>query len=131
MLSRCPGTQGGNFATTETQLSPVTPPAPSDRVAGPTDSAQSQAFLSNLAATGAAAAYSSRVANGQGAGNAPNGATSRPPATVIAGQAPVSEPSTSGAGASDASFRLESGFQAIWTAAVVFVAVVAGALVVL
>jgi hypothetical protein len=129
------GSTGGPYATTELQKTPVTSPASSAHIAQPTNAAESSAYISNLAATGGAAAYSSRVANGEGSGNAPNGATSVPlTGVVIAGTTPGSAPSTSGTGSSgsaDASFKLDSGFQGIWTAAVACVAVVAGALIVL
>lgn len=132
ILCTLSGTTGGPYVTTETQEAPVTPPASSVAVAAPTNAAESSASISNLAATGAAAAFSSRVANGQGAGNAPDGATSIAlTGTVIAGTKPNSAPRTSGAGSSDASFKLDSGFQQIWAAGFAFVAVVAGAIVVL
>lgn len=127
------GTQDGNQAvTTETQQAPITPPASSQIIAAPTNSAESAASISNLAATGAAAAFSSRVAAGQGAGNAPNGATSVPlTGTVIAGTAPGTQPRTSGNGSGDAAFKLDSGFTQLWTSAMAFVGIVGGALIVL
>lgn len=122
----------GSYATTETQQSPVSSPASSANIAPPTNAAESSAFISNLAATGAAAAYSSRQANGQGASGVPDGATSVPlTGVVVAGTTPGVASSTGKGGNSDASFKLDSGFHSIWTAATACVAVVAGALVVL
>ena len=86
-----------------------------------------------MAATGAAAAYSSRIANGQGASSVADGATSVPlTGQVVAGTTPGSSAASATAkGGKDAAFKLDSGFQTIWTAAAAGVAVVAGALVVL
>ncbi|UZJ53925.1 hypothetical protein CBS101457_003245 [Exobasidium rhododendri] len=125
-------TTSGEFATTETQQAPISSQASSVNVAAPTNSAESAAYISNLAATGGAAAYSSRVANGQGAGGAADGITSVAlTGTVIAGTSPAAASSTSRGGTTDASYKLDSGFHQIWTFAVAFVALIAGALVVL
>ena len=88
---------------TETQQAPVTPPASSQAIAAPTDSVQSELSVSALAAEGAEAAYSSRVANGQGKSGSGNGATSANlTGTVIAGTTPTSVPAQSSTGHADA-----------------------------
>lgn len=109
---------GQSFASTETQQSPITPPASSIQYAQPTDSAESSAYISNLAASGASAAYASRVANGQGAGGAANGATTPvDTASVIAGTPPGTVTAPARTGSSDGAIRLEASYTGIWTTA--------------
>lgn len=112
----------------------MTPPASSQAIAAPTDSVQSELSISALAAQGAEAAYSSRVANGQGKSGSGNGATSANlTGTVIAGTTPTSVPaqSTGHADAAVAAPQLASlggGARTLaWSLAIIAGAVGAGA----
>lgn len=109
-------TQSGvSFASTETQQSPVTPPASSVHYAQPTNAAESSAYISALAASGASAAYASRVAAGQGAGGAANGATTPvDTARVIAGTAPGTVTAPARTGSKDGALRLDTGYTGLW-----------------
>lgn len=109
-------TQSGvSFASTETQQSPVTPPASSVHYAQPTNAAESSAYISALAASGASAAYASRVAAGQGAGGAANGATTPvDTAKVIAGTAPGTVTAPARTGSKDGALRLDTGYTGLW-----------------
>jgi hypothetical protein len=120
-------TDGQSYATTETQNSPITPPASSVKYAAPTNSAESAASISNLALSGAEAAYSSRVANGQNRNGLGNGATvAVDTASVIAGTAPSAVSSQSGRSGTNSGVRMEVNVaQGLWT---VFAAVAGVAL---
>ena len=123
---------GQSFATTETQQSPVTPPASSVHYAQPTNAAESSAYISALAASGASAAYASRVAAGQGSGGAANGATTPvDTAKVIAGTPPGTVTAPARTGSSDGALRLETGFTGIWSTALAIAGMALGGALVL
>lgn len=130
-------TDGGNYQTTETQKAAITPPASSVAYAPPTNSAESAASASELARTGGVAAFSSRVANGQGSGSAPNGATSSvDTAQVIAGSPPASVASATqtaslGNGAVGLAGPSQSTVAYVWTVMAMLVGIAAGGAVVL
>lgn len=111
------------------------PPASSIAYAPPSNAAESSASISILAQTGGAAAFSSRVANGQGSGNAPDGATSSvDTAKVIAGSAPASQPSVDQSGSKDAAIGpvlyVTNGAY-FWTFAAAFAGLAAGGAIIL
>lgn len=125
-------TDGQSYATTESQASPITPPASSVHYAAPTNAVESSNYISALAASGASAAYASRVANGQGSGGAGNGATAPvDTAIVIAGTPPGSVAAPSRTGASDFAVRLDVGAAGVWTMCAVVAGMAFGGLLVL
>ncbi|PWN32139.1 uncharacterized protein FA14DRAFT_192393 [Meira miltonrushii] len=118
---------GVSFASTETQQSPITPPASSVHYAQPTNAAESSASIAALAASGASAAYASRVAHGQGSGGAADGATTPvDTASVIAGTPPGTVTAPARTGSSDGAARLDVGYTGLWASAFAIVGMALG-----
>lgn len=126
------GTTDSAAVSTETQQAPVTAPASSQALAAPTNSVESELSISELARTGGAAAYSSRVSNGQGASGAANGSTSiNLTGVVIAGTTSSGAATQSATGHSDAAVLSTGGNggsqMLVWSLAIVAGALGAGA----